>query len=94
MQATDEKLERIARRVKWWEPADNTLNHRDDFLCRVMALGLWDDVLYTQGVFGLEAFRQALAACPPGVMDPASWNFWHLRLGSVAVPPLPERTFA
>ena len=94
MPAADPRLERIARRVKWWEPADETLSELDDFLCRVMALGTWDDALYADAVFGTPALRHALDHCPPGIMDPASWNFWHLRLGSKSVPPLPQRTFA
>jgi hypothetical protein len=88
------ELERIACRVKWGQPAADTLSHPDDFFCRVMALGWWDDVVDATKVFGVEGFRHALAGCPPGIVDPASWNFWHLKLGSAAVPPLPQRTFA
>jgi len=94
MLAADPTLGRIARRVKWWEPEDVTLSDLDDFLCRVMALGLWEDMVYAEQTFGEEAFVHALAQCPPGVMDPASWHYWHHRLGKDTVPPLPQRSFA
>jgi len=90
---TDPRIERIARRVKWWEPAQETLSEQDDFLCRVMTFGTWDDLEYVDGVYGQDAFRHALDHCRPGVMDPRSWNYWHVRLGTGAIPPMPQRTF-
>jgi len=94
MLVADQRLNQIARRVKWWEPAEATLSDQDDFLCRVMALGLWDDMVYAERIFGEEAFSRALSRCRPGLMDPASWHYWHHRLGSETVPSLPKRTFA
>lgn len=94
MPVADPKLARIASRVKWWEPAEVTLSDQDDFLCRVMALGLWDDMVYAEQVFGEKALGHALAQCRPGVMDPSSWHYWHHRLGNEPVPSLPQRTFA
>jgi hypothetical protein len=94
MLVDDPTLARIARRVKWWEPAEVTLSNPDDFLCRVMALGLWEDMVYAERTFGEGALAQALSRCPPSVMDPPSWHYWHHRLGSETVPPLPQRTFA
>ena len=94
MQVADPRLLQIARRVKWWESADKTLSEQDDFLCRIMALGLWDDMVYAEQLFGEEALRHALSSCRPGLMDPASWHYWHHRLGHQSVPPLPERKLA
>jgi hypothetical protein len=94
MPVTDAKIERIALRVKWWEPAEETLSDRDDFLCRVMNLGTWNDIEYVDHVFGEEAFRHAIDHCRPGVMDRRSWHYWHIRLGMGSIPPMPQRTFA
>jgi len=94
MPATDPRIERIARRVKWWEPAEETLSDQDDFLCRVMNFGTWNDIEYVDAVYGEEAFRRALDHCRPGVIDRRSWHYWHIRLGVGAVPPMPQRTFA
>ena len=94
MPVIDTEIERIARRVKWWEPAEETLSDQDDFLCRVMNLGTSNDVEYVEGIYGEEAFRRALGHCRPGVMDRRSWNYWHLRLGTGSIPPMPQRAFA
>ena len=94
MPGEDEKLNQIAERVKWWLPAEVTLSNQDDFLCRVMALGLWDDLVYTEKLFGEQAFHHALAQCGPGIMDEPSWHYWHHRLGRETVPPMPQRTLA
>jgi len=94
MPAADTRIQRIALRVKWWEPAQETLSDPDDFLCRVMTFGTWDDVEYVDGLYGEEAFRHALGHCRPGVMDRRSWHYWHVRMGIGAIPPMPQRTFA
>lgn len=94
MPVIDAKIERIALRVKWWEPAEETLSDQDDFLCRVMNLGSWNDIEYVDNVYGEEAFRRAIDHCRPGVMDRRSWHYWHIRLGKESIPPMPQRTFA
>jgi hypothetical protein len=40
-----------------------------------------------------EDFREALDHAPPGIIDPRSWNYWHLKLGRYPPPPLPRREF-
>jgi hypothetical protein len=94
MALIDPKLENIAREVVWWEPPEVTLSDQNDFLCRVMVLGTWEDVQHVEKVFGEEALRAALIHSRPGVFDPASWYYWHYRLGFEHVPELPKRTFA
>jgi len=81
----------IARRVCWWEPAETTLADVPLFLCRVMALGTWDDVCVVLDHYGMEAFRDALRSAPPGVIDVRSWHYWHHRLRMLPVPELPPR---
>ena len=94
MALPDPQLEDIAREVVWWEPPEVTLSDQNDFLCRVMARGSWRNVRHVEEVFGEEALREALRHSRPGVMDPASWHFWHYRLGIEPVPEIPKRTFA
>jgi hypothetical protein len=94
MALRDPQLEKIAREVVWWEPPEVTLSDQGDFLCRVMARGSWKDVRYVEKLFGDEALREALRHSRPGVIDPASWHFWHYRLGIEPVPEAPKRIFA
>jgi len=94
MASPDPLLEKIAREVVWWEPPEVTLSDPNDFLCRVMARASWKDIRYVEKLFGEDAFREALRRCRPGVMDPASWHFWHYHLGVEPVPEPPKRIFA
>jgi hypothetical protein len=89
----DQQLEDIAREVVWWESPEVTLSDQGGFLCRVMVLGTWEDIQRVEKVFGEEALRAALHHARPGVFDPASWHYWHYRLGIEPVPELPKRTF-
>ena len=84
-------LAAIARRVCWWEPVAATLANTPLFLCRVMALGTWEDICIALGHYGRDAFREALQNAPPGLFDPRSWHYWHHRLKLLPVPSLPQR---
>lgn len=89
--STAERLHAIAAKVCWWQPARETLDDCPVFRCRVMALGSWDDAAFYLEYFGGDAFRKAAKKAPPGIMDCRSWHYWHLRLGLLPVPPMPER---
>jgi hypothetical protein len=92
MQQTDSnRIEKLAKRVCWWEPAETTLANRPLFLCRVMVFGTWDDVCHALNVFGEQSFAAALQSAPPGLFDPRSWHYWHHRFRLLPVPPLPQR---
>jgi hypothetical protein len=84
-------LEQLARRYVWWQPPEQTLARRDHLLCQLMQLGTFEDVREARKLLGDDAFRQALRAAPPGVLDPPSWNFWHLLLFHLPPPPPPVR---
>jgi len=84
-------LAAIARRVCWWEPVAATLENTPLFLCRIMALGTWEDICIALDHYGRDAFREALQNAPPGLFDPRSWHYWHHRLKLLPVPSLPER---
>ncbi len=84
-------LDELARRYVWWRPAEQTLARQEHFLCQLMQLGTPEDIRIAREHFGDDAFRAALRAAPPGVLDARSWNFWHLVLFKAPPPPLPER---
>ncbi len=94
MPAVDPSLAAIAREVVWWQEPEETLADSDDFLCRVMGRGFWEDIQTVERVFGADALRDALRHCRPGAMDNRSWNYWHHRLRVEPVPDMPRRTFA
>jgi hypothetical protein len=84
-------LPAIARRLCWWEPPSTTLKNTPLFLCRIMALGTWDDICTAIEHYGEDAFGDALKNAPPGLFDPRSWHYWHHRLNLLPVPSLPQR---
>jgi hypothetical protein len=88
--ATENTLREIAARYVWWQPPDVTLAYVNHFLCQVMTLGTSDDVRTVRRVMGDRALMDALEHAPPGIMDPKSWNYWHLFFGR-RPPPLPAR---
>jgi hypothetical protein len=85
------QLEVIAKRVAWWKTPCEALANTDDFLCRVMTFGLWDDMVCVIRIFGEDAMRHALNNAPAGIFDPQSWHYWHYRLGFSKVPEMPQR---
>lgn len=91
MNHSDQRLNFIAKRVAWWKSPEETLADSSDFLCRVMTLGDWNDVTYVLGIFGENNFKTALQTAKPGIFDPASWHYWHWRLGLILNPELPRR---
>jgi hypothetical protein len=88
---TPHRLYTIATRVCWWQPAEDTLKDTSLFLCRVMTFGTWEDACFCLEWFGKDAFRTALQAAPPGLLDHRSWHYWHHRLGMLPVPAEPVR---
>jgi hypothetical protein len=84
-------LERVARRLFWWKPPEDSLRDANRFLAQVMTLGTVEDVVVARRTFPEAAFREVLAAPPPGVFDPRSWSYWHLVFGIAPVPELPRR---
>ena len=86
-------IESIAKRVEWWKPPAEVVKNTDNFLCRILALGLWEDVVFVCQHWSDEELIAAIQHAPSGLFDSASWNYWHHRLRLTPVPPLPQRTF-
>ena len=89
----DDGLRRLASRVVWWEPPEAAIARLDDFLCRVMVLGTWDDVQELDRRYGRRRLADAIEHASPGVFDARSWHYWHRRLHLGPPGPLPTRTF-
>jgi hypothetical protein len=87
----DSVLVELARRYVWWKPPELAAADLTHLLCQMMQLGTWEDVRAAKRLVGEDAFRAALRAAPPGVLDERSWNFWHLNLFHQPPPPPPVR---
>jgi hypothetical protein len=85
--STEAALPKIAARYVWWQPPDATLARPHHFLCQLMTLGTAEDVRTVRRAMGDRAFLDALDHAPPGIMDPKSWNYWHLFFGRQPPPP-------
>jgi hypothetical protein len=85
-------LHKIAEKMIWWKTPEETLERPARFIMQVMTRGRWNDVVFVRGVYGNEAFRDALLHAEPGVFDVKSWAYWHAVFG-LESGPLPKRTF-
>lgn len=85
------ELLRVAKRMVWFKPAEETLGDPVLFLCHVMTYGTHQDLKVVRNLFSEEDLREALKQAYPGIFDPRSWSFWHLILGVQPTPPLPTR---
>lgn len=83
-------LEGVAARLFWWKQPAEALADPKRFLAQVMTYGTVEDVAIVQRHFPESAFREVLADPPPGVFDPRSWAYWHLRF-DLEAPELPRR---
>jgi hypothetical protein len=85
------ELEQVAARVFWWKSPAEALADPSRFLAQVMVYGTVEDLAAVRRHFPESAFREVLAAPPPGVFDPRSWAYWHVVLGLGPAPELPRR---
>ena len=85
------ELERVARRVIWFEEPAVALADPAWFLAYALTYGTIADLRVVSGHFTDDDLRRALAAAPPGIFDPRSWSYWHLMLDLGPAPPLPQR---
>jgi hypothetical protein len=82
----------LAQRYVWWQPPEETLADVPRLLQQIMQLGTPNDYAAAVELWGREAFRAALLAAPPGVLDDRSWAFWRRHFGLPEAPPR-ARTF-
>ena len=85
------ELLRVAKRVVWFKPPEETLRDPVFFLNHVMTWGMIEDIRVARAHYDDDDFRNALRQAHPGVFDARSWAYWHVVLGMDPAPPLPER---
>ncbi len=88
------ELLRVAERMVWFKPPEETLADPVLFLSHLMTYGTVDDLRVVRTHFTDEQLRQVLHAGLPGVFDARSWAYWHAVLDVRPVPPLPTRRLA
>lgn len=88
-----EELRRVAKRVVWYKPPEETLNETKSFLAHVMTHGTLDDIIIAMKYYADADFDLVLKNPPTGIFDRRSWNYWNLRFHHEPVPALPRRTF-
>jgi len=88
---TTPELERVARRVIWFEEPEKALSEPIRFLTYAMTYGTHEDMATLRRHVSDDDLPEALAHAPPGIFDPRSWAYWHLVLDRYPPPPLPER---
>lgn len=84
------RLREIAGQLVWWESPDDALQYPERLVARAMTYGTWDEVCFLQEVLGEEVFKAVFVDPPSGILDEASWAYWHRRLGSGPIPPFPR----
>jgi hypothetical protein len=83
----------LAKRLVWFEPPGEALADPVRFLAYAFARATHDDMNVLRRYLIDDDFREALSNAPPGIIDPRSWCYWHVRLGQYPAPPLPVRKF-
>jgi hypothetical protein len=84
-------IREVATRLFWWMPPEQAVQDTTRFLAQVMALGTWNDVAATMREYPEAQWKETLRNAPPGVIDPRSWHYWHVKFGITPVPPMPVR---
>lgn len=85
------ELLRVAKRMVWFKPPEETLRDPVLFLNHVMTWGTVEDIRVARVHYDDDDFRKALRQAHPGVFDARSWAYWHVVLEMDPAPPLPER---
>jgi hypothetical protein len=81
----------VAQRVVWFKDPAEALADPVHFLAHVMTYGTPEDLRALQNVVTASDYREALEQAPPGIFDPRSWAYWHLKYGINPAPPMPLR---
>ena len=84
-------LLRVARRVVWFQPPEDTLRDRVLFLNHAMTYGTIEELRVVRSHFDDDELRATLRRAHAGVFNARSWSYWHLMLDLGTPPPLPKR---
>jgi hypothetical protein len=86
------ELTAVARRVVWFEPPEQAIADPVRLLAYAMTYGGYGDMAVIREQLSDNDLREAIAHAPPGIFDPRSWAYWHLKLGRYPPPPMPTRS--
>ncbi len=76
-----EELKAIARRVIWFEEPEQALSDAKRFIAYAVTYAHYEDMAAIRSHVTDDELREALRDAPPGIIDPQSWSYWHLKLG-------------
>ena len=85
------ELLKVAKRVLWSDPPEETLKRPRIFLAHLMNFGTEEDMQVARKYFSEDAFKDALDHSPPGLFTRNSWERWNSYYGRTPIPPLPKR---
>lgn len=86
------EMERVARRVIWFEAPEEALADPVRFMAYAMARATHEDMRVIRHYIDDADFVEALENAPPGIIDPRSWAYWNSKFGRYPAPPLPTRS--
>ena len=81
----------VAKRVMWFEGADEALSYPRRFLAYLMTFGTLEEILTARKYFSDQDFEAVVADPPPGIFDERSWTYWNVVYHRLPIPPLPQR---
>lgn len=85
------ETEAVARRFIWFEEPTRALQDPLRSLAYAMTYANHEDMQIIRRYVTDKQFREALDQAPPGILDPRSWPYWHLKFDRYPAPPLPVR---
>ncbi len=88
------ELERVARRVIWFESPEQALSDPIRFVTYAMTYGTHEDMKIVRKYVTDEELKEVLDHAPPGIFDNRSWAYWNVILGRYPPPPQPQRHVA
>ena len=88
------ELAKVAQRVIWFEEPEEAIADPVRFATYAMTYGTHEDMKIVRQYLSDDDLREALAKAPPGIVDPRSWAYWHLKLGEYPPPALPQRVLS
>lgn len=89
----DDALRLLARRIIWFEPAEQALADQTRFMAYAFRYATHEDMKIVRAQLTDDDLREALDDAPPGIIEPRSWSYWNAILGRYPAPPMPVRRF-
>jgi hypothetical protein len=83
----------IAQRVIWFETPAMALKDPVRFMAYAFRYATHEDMTQLRSVLSDNDLRLALTSAPPGIIDPRSWSYWHVMLGTFPPPAQAGRSF-